>query len=73
MAKIQPLADEIMRRFDGGKNLADIDIYADFISLCQSRGLTNAIKPLSNQYSAGIRTNFSKDPLPAELEALNFS
>jgi hypothetical protein len=32
--------------------------------------------PLShyqNQYSAGIRTNFSKDPLPAELEALNFS
>jgi hypothetical protein len=46
MAKMQPLAEEIMRRFDGGKNLADIDIYADFISLCNSRGLTNAIKPL---------------------------
>jgi len=31
---MQPLAEEIMRRFDGGKNLADIDAYADFISLC---------------------------------------
>ena len=60
-----------MRRLDGGNNLQNLELYADFITLCQSRNIKELKLPVI--FNRVINSKFSITPLPVELENLNFS
>jgi hypothetical protein len=60
-----------VRRLDGGNNLQNLELYADFITLCQSRNIKELKLPVI--FNRVVNSKFSITPLPVELENLNFS
>jgi hypothetical protein len=69
--KIRIFEQEIIRRLDGGNNLLNLELYADFITLCATRNIKETKLPAI--FNRIVNQKFSMTPLPVDLDNLNFS